>query len=167
LGKTFPINFERKGRLNFYSVKINSLTIENIDGFTTKTLHFKEGTDKLVVEVGGINANVTVDGSVKGFWLIPLSADYFTIENASAYFEIDTVSDDLVHYTLDVDSLFSVEDVYIHMESGIIQRFVNLAHRFILNRINKSFSKLKDTLTGLTDNLNQKVAHQAPYTFMS
>ena len=89
-----------------YSVEIDTVHFNSVDGFDLKDLSFVNGTDTLQLSLGGINIDAEVVGTAKAIDLIPCSIDAIKITNFTMIVGASTTSDDDVHYTLGLDSWF-------------------------------------------------------------
>ena len=65
-----------------------------MDGFSIKDLSFKEGTDTLVLKIGGIDINANIKGSASCLWLFSGHFEAVTIKNLTTVIEISTKTND-------------------------------------------------------------------------
>ena len=65
-GKTFEINYKKRGIAGIYSIDIKDITFITVDGFDVKDISFREGTDTLVATVGGIKPGCFRIGNTGG-----------------------------------------------------------------------------------------------------
>lgn len=91
----FNIGFDDSGF--GYSVKINSITVDNI-AFDKKEVAFVPGTNKARLTITGFDVNTTVDGAIYALWFIPLSTSTLAVKNFSVVFEVDAQSQDQVNW---------------------------------------------------------------------
>ena len=92
--KTFEINYKKKGFLKIYNVEIDSVHTNSVDGFTVKDFSFKNGTNTLVLTVGGVDIDATTKGKATALWLIPCSIEAVKVKNLTMQVEISTDSND-------------------------------------------------------------------------
>jgi predicted 3-demethylubiquinone-9 3-methyltransferase (glyoxalase superfamily) len=85
---TFNINYQKKGFLKMYNFEINQIHFITVDGFDIKDFSFKNGTDTVVLTVGNVNIDATIDGMASCLWLIKGHFEAFTIKNLTIKIEI-------------------------------------------------------------------------------
>ena len=85
--KTFEINYKKKGFLHVYNVEIDSIHTNSVDGFTIKDFSFKNGTNTLVLTVGGVDIDVETKGKASCLWLISGSIQAIKIKNLTMQVE--------------------------------------------------------------------------------
>ena len=81
-----------------------------MDGFTIKDLSFKEGTDTLVLKIGGIDINANIKGSASCLWLFSGHFEAITIKNLTMVIEIATKTKDSVHFEIKESTYFHIDD---------------------------------------------------------
>lgn len=127
---TFPINFQKKGFAGIYNVDIQDISFITVDNFAVRDISFREGTDTLVVTVGGIDVNATCNAKVSAAWVINMSLEAFTLKNMTLQLELTTTSDDQVHWQLAETTRLSLQDLTLTMGSPfwniMIEKNMNL-----------------------------------------
>ena len=61
----------KKGFLGVYTIEIDSVHLNSVDGFAVKDLSFVDKTDTLKLSLGGINIDMDLTGKATAMWLIP------------------------------------------------------------------------------------------------
>ncbi len=77
-----------------YNFEINQIQFNTVDGFDIKDFSFKNGTDTVVLTVGNVNIDATIDGMASCLWLIKGHLEAFTIKNLTIKVEISIDSQD-------------------------------------------------------------------------
>ena len=125
------------------------------------------GTDKVRAELGGINADITLDGSFKGLHFIPLDATGVKVTNATAVFILEQVPNaDKVHWSLVDSSSFHFDSLDIKMKSSFLQKLVDLSRKLIDKMINDQMPKLSKAIDAQVQALNAKVASENATSFV-
>lgn len=111
--KTFDVNQTHKG--TGYELKLNSVHVNSIGGFTEKVFENYEGTDIIHVRIGGVNISMDLDGELDALYFIPLKASQVNVTNATIDFEVRATSDDNVHWALVDNSSLTIDHFDIKM----------------------------------------------------
>lgn len=165
--KTFEVNVDKKGFLNIYEVKINSIHFNSVEGFKILNFDFKEDTDTLELEIGGVNIDATVDGGVTALWLIPVDVTAFYATNFTMSMTLETSSTDGVHFKITEASLFELGDLNLTMSNSFWQKLVNTGHKTILNAVRGGLVKISDFLAAKVTKINSDIATEGPMTWMT
>ena len=165
-GHTFEINYNKKGFAGIYNVDIKDISFITVDGFSIRDVSFKEGTDTLMVSVGGINVNATCNASVSGLWVVKAALESFTVENITMQLELSTTSDDQVHWQLAETTRISIKDLTLKMDSKFWQTMVDKNMNLIRMGIYKGLQKLVTILADKAKAFNAKLASDKPYTYL-
>lgn len=97
--KTFELDYQRQGLLKIYNFQVDQIHTYSVDGFEVKDFSFKNNTNILVLTVGGVNINATMEGEASCVWLIKGHFEAFTITNLTMVIEIEIENkEDDVHY---------------------------------------------------------------------
>ncbi len=108
-GQTFELNYQKKGFGKFYNFEIDQIHFNHVDGFDVKELSFKEGTETLLMKVGGVNIDATLEGKASALWLIAGHFESFTISNLTMWVEITIdAAKDQVKYKVIEDCDFHI-----------------------------------------------------------
>lgn len=103
--KTFNVDYHSKSF--FYDLNLDSMHINTVEGFTTKKFEMMPGTDKLNCKLGGIDADLDLNGSLELLKFIPMSATGLSVKNMSIEFTLESVAaDDKVHWKIVDSSVF-------------------------------------------------------------
>jgi hypothetical protein len=94
--KTVTLDYKDTGIL--YSIDIQDLHIETVDGFSQKSVAFVPGTNTVRVLLSGINVNMDVDGKIKALYLIPLSTSHCNITNVTIQLDFGVTTGDQIHW---------------------------------------------------------------------
>ena len=166
-GKTFEIDYKKKGIAGLYSVDIKDISLITVDGFSIKDVSFKEGTDTLVATIGGINVNATCNAKASGLWIISGALEAFTIKNITLQVELATTSEDEVHWQLSQVTRISVDDLTLTMNNNFWQTIVDKNMVLIRIGIYTGLQKLLGKLDSMTDALNLKLKTNEPTAFIT
>ena len=166
-GKTFEIDYKKKGIAGLYSVDIKDISLITVDGFSIKDVSFKEGTDTLVATIGGINVNATCNAKASGLWIISGALEAFTIKNITLQVELATTSEDEVHWQLSQVTRISVDDLTLTMNNNFWQTIVDKNMVLIRIGIYTGLQKLLGKLDSMTDALNLKLKNNEPTAFIT
>ena len=163
--KTFKINYHKKGWKGIYNIDIEDVHFNKVDGFDVRDISFKEGTDTIMVTVGGVNVNATCDAKVSGLWVITAGLEAFTVENITLQLEVSTSSADEVHWQLHEVTRLSLQDLTLTMSNDFWQTLVNENIKLIKIGIAKGLQKLIDMVDSKVAAFNLKLASDKPYTY--
>jgi len=115
---TLDINYSAKGLFGIYNIEIDSLTTNSIKVKDT-SLSFVPNTDTLQLTLSGVDIDATLIGKATAIKLIPASIDAFTIQNLTIVLQLNTSSDDGVHFTIGGASFFHIDDFTLTMGQKI------------------------------------------------
>lgn len=166
-GKTFEIDYKKKGIAGIYSVDIKDITFITVDGFSIKDVSFKEDSDTLVATIGGIDVNATCNAKASGLWLISGALEAFTVKNITLQVELATTSDDEVHWQLSQVTRISVDDLTLKMNNNFWQTIVDKNMVLIRIGIYTGLQKLLGKIDTMTDALNLKLKSNEPEAFIT
>jgi len=97
--RTINLNIDKK--TSAYEVNLTSLHFDNVDGPNVRSVGWKDDAqDVLLIELGDLNANLTIDGSMTGLKYIDLTASHIYITNLTLVLEASTSTTDQVHWAL-------------------------------------------------------------------
>jgi hypothetical protein len=156
---TFDINYKKTGFLGIYALEVKSIHFITVDDFSIRDVSFKEGTDTLVVTVGGINVNATCEASASGLWVIGTSLDAFTLTNITVQIELTTTSDDQVHWQLSETTRLSLGDLTLTMGDKFWNKLVTKHIDLIKGGINKGLQAAVNKIDALAASFNLKLAN--------
>lgn len=123
--------------MSIYELNLTSVHFDSVDGPNVKSVGWKDNAqDVLLIELGDINANLTINGSLTGLWLIDLSASHIYIYNVTVVLEVSTSTTDQVHWALSEDLAITVEDLEFKFKSRLVQKFMNANHDKIVSTVN-------------------------------
>ena len=164
--KTYEINYHKKGFAGLYSIDVKDIHFNKVDGFDVRDISFKEGTDTLMVTVGGVNVDATCDAKVSGLWVITAGLESFTVENITMQLEVSTSSEDEVHWQLHEVTRLSLQDLTLTMSNDFWQTIIDKNMQLIKMGIAKGLQTLVDMVDSKVAAFNLKLASDKPYTYM-
>lgn len=155
--KTIEANYESKAF--FYDLKLDSVHLNTVQGFTTKLVEMEKGTNLIHVKIGGIDVDALLNGSLKLIKFIPLSASALKINGLNIEFTLEPVAQaDKIHWTLKDTTKFSFDSMKLTMQNKIIQKIVDALSGTIAKVINKELPKtLGKMIDGSVQNLNKEL----------
>lgn len=165
--RTFDVAIDQKGSFHSYEVVIDTITTNNVTGFTIKNLGFKNGTDTLLLELGGIDVDVSFDGSVKAVGFIKGNIQRIVVTNCTLVVELNSTTTDEVHWDLGLVSSVHIDDLQITMKQWVWQKLINAAHSTIVSTVNKALAFVPKFLDKKVAELNAKVATQSVDTWIT
>ena len=140
-----------------------------MDGFDVKEFGFKEGTDTLLLKIGGVNVDATVQGKASALWLIAGHFESFTITNLTMWLEvsIDAAKDE-VKYKVVEDTDFHVQDFNIKMKESVWNMLLIKSHDYLLNTINVVLNRfVPNRIQRKVVDYNNKIAHGGPMSIVN
>ena len=164
-GKTFEINYKKRGIAGIYSIDIKDITFITVDGFDVKDISFREGTDTLVATVGGINVNANCTAKASGLWVISAALEHFKVDNITMQLELSTTSTDDVHWQLHEVTRLSIQDLNLTMSNEFWQVLVDKNMVLIKMGIYKGLQTLIKKIDAAADAFNAKLASEKPWTY--
>lgn len=156
---TFDLDYQKKGFLGLYNFRVDRIHTNEVDGFDIKDFSFKEGTNTVVLTVGGVNIDAEMEGVASCMWLIKGHFQSFTIKNLTMRVEIaiDTMPDG-VHYKVLQTTDVHIEDFTLTMRERVWNNLVRdtydvllvsvntLMNRFIPHKIDKKVNEYNKKL---------------------
>lgn len=122
--------------MHVYNVEVDSIHTNSVDGFTIKDFSFKNGTNTLVLTVGGVDIDAVTVGKASCLWLISGSIEAVKVKNLTMQVEISTQSDDQVHYKVVEMSSFHIDDFEVTMGQKVWQTLIDASHKLLLITFN-------------------------------
>lgn len=132
--RTFNLDIHESHLL--YSFDLTKLHLIEATGFDQKVFKYVDGTNKLHVKVGGVNASFTMDASLRALHFIPFDSSAVNVTNMTLDFLVETTSDDQVHWRLVDASKITLDSVTIKMKNSFLDGLVRLC-RGVINLIIK------------------------------
>ncbi len=167
--KTFELHYQKKGFGKFYNFEINQIHFNHVDGFDVKEFGFKEGTDTLLLKIGGVNIDATLEGKASALWLIAGHFESFTITNLTMRLEVSIdAAKDQVKYKVVEDTDFHIQDFNIKMKESIWNMMLIKSHDYLLTTINLVLNRfVPNRIQRKVVAYNNKIAHGGPMTFVN
>lgn len=119
--RTIPLNIDKTGIMGSYEVNLTQLHFDNVEGPSINSVGWKnDAQDVLLIELSNLNVNITLDGKMKGLWVIDLSASHIYITNITLVLEASTSTTDQVHWALSENLQITVEDIEFKFNSRLV-----------------------------------------------
>ena len=160
--KTINLNIEEKSLL--YKLTLKSVHLNTVD-IGSPVFEQVPGTDKIHVNLSGINIDSIIDGEVDALGFITFKAQFVKINKASFDMVLQSTSDDNVHWKLVETTSMTFESINITLTNS----FLNKIAGWFKDTINKVVKKFLPEVTKLIDDkinqINQMVVDQTEYTW--
>jgi hypothetical protein len=127
--RTFNLDIHKSELL--YSFDLTKLHLVEATGFDQKVFKYIDGTNRLHVVIGGVNASFTMDAALKALHFIPFEESAVNVTNLTLDFTLETTSDDQVHWKLADTSKITLDNVDIKMKNSFLDGLVKLCRGVI------------------------------------
>jgi len=118
--KTFEIDYEKKDG-DIYDLKLQAIHINTVTGFTPNQLEMVPGTNNVHYKLGGIDADIELDGSLKALFFIPLDAAGVKITNMTLDLMIEqTPGPDGIKFVIKDQSKVTFGSIDVKMKSKFL-----------------------------------------------
>ena len=68
--QTYDLNVHKRGFLGIYDVNLSQIHSNDVAGFSNVNLGFIEGTDDLILTIGGVNIDLNLTADIKALGFI-------------------------------------------------------------------------------------------------
>jgi hypothetical protein len=163
--KTIETNIHESNVL--YTFDLASVHIDEVTGYTIKEFKPIEGTNKIFIHLGGINASVDINGELKALHLIPFRAERVEVSGVDIQLTVESTSTDRVHWAISESTKLTYESLKIKMHTSAMQKLVDASNK-IINLVIKNIiiPKVQNGIDGLVVKFNEMLANQGPTTFV-
>lgn len=123
IGKTFAINYTDNSSY-FYKLELDSVSINNL---TASSPIFEQpaGTDILHVELKDVDIDLEIVGGITFLHFIPLDVKSVHLSGVLLDLDLQTSSEDDVHWMLQDKATLSFKDISIQMDNTIVNQIVS------------------------------------------
>ena len=106
-----------------------------------------------------------IDGELDALYFIPFKTSRVNITDLTIDLEIESTSDDQVHWQLSMPTAVTVGNVEIIMENKYLNELVKLSHSIIEKLIDSQLKNIQKIIDQEITQINKMIANESDYTF--